>query len=149
MHLNRRLPIALFLFVALSSGSVRSLAQTAAGTQPAGTARAEDPVITAIVREENDHSQLQLLAHELFDSIGPRLVGSPRVRTLEGTQLAWCPDMGGKTVTAGLIILPDSAAWADRIKKTGYANKTLPLALERAGAGQIDPQGRIGLNLVN
>ena len=233
MHLNHRLTIALSAFVVLSSGSVRSLAQTAAGTQTAAAPQTKGPVIDAIVREETDHSQLQLLAHELFDSIGPRLVGSPqmerardwalakyqgwgiaaheekwgvwrgwergishidmvspRVRTLEGTQLAWCPDMGGKTVTAGLVILPDladsaafqqwlptvkgkfvmvsmlqptgrpddnwasfatktsfdtmkadraaqTAAWADRIKKTGYTNKTLPLALERAGAAGV------------
>src|SRR5882757_7189361 len=40
---------------------------------------------------------------------------SPRVRSLEGTQLAWSPGMGKKTVTAEVIILPDladSAAFA-------------------------------------
>ncbi len=93
---------------------------------------------------------MQQLAHELFDGIGPRLVGTPqmdkanewavakytgwgitaktkngvnggdgsgaishidmvypRVKSLEGTQLAWSPGMGDKTVTADLIILPD------------------------------------------
>lgn len=190
----------------------------------------KDPVVEAIVQEENSNSQLKLLAHELFDSIGPRLTGSPqiekardwalakykswgipaeaqnwgvwrgwdrgishidmitpRLRTLEATQLAWCPDMGGRTVTAGLVILPDladSAAyaawmpsvkgkfvmvsvlqptgrpddnweqfgtpasiqkirderkaaidnWNARIKKTGYTTRTLPVALEKAGA---------------
>ena len=119
---------------------------------------AQSPVVDGIIQEETNHSQLQTLAHELFDSIGPRLVGSPqieqardwalarykswgidaheekwgvwrgwergishidmvspRVRTLEATQLAWCPDMHGKTVTAELVILPnlaDSAAFA-------------------------------------
>src|SRR6201991_1928441 len=34
---------------------------------------------------------------------------SPRVKTLEGTQLAWSPGMGKKTVTAEGIILPDVA----------------------------------------
>jgi carboxypeptidase Q len=187
------------------------------------------PVIDAIVKEETTNSQLEKLAHELFDGIGPRLVGtpqmkkandwavekykswgisarnekwgewrgwergishidmiSPRVKTLEGTQLAWSPGMK-KTVTAEVIILPDLAdsaafqawlpqakgkfvmvsvnqitgrpddnlnqfgfketvaklkgdqaaaaqAWAKRIKATGYTTKTLPVALENAGA---------------
>jgi carboxypeptidase Q len=34
---------------------------------------------------------------------------SPRVKSLEGTQLAWSPGMGKKTVTAEVIILPDLA----------------------------------------
>src|SRR5262245_34032937 len=32
---------------------------------------------------------------------------TPRVRTLEGTMLAWSPGTGGKPVTAGVVILPD------------------------------------------
>lgn len=198
----------------------------------AGIAQEKDAVIDQIVKEEAEHSNLQTLAHELFDGIGPRLVGTPqmekasvwavekykgwgiaarrenwgewrgwergtshidmvypRVRSLEGTQLAWCPNMK-KPVTAELIILPDLAdsqaflqwlpqvkgkfvmvsmsqptgrpdynwqengtkesfekmkkertvqteAWANRIKKTGYTNKTLPLALEKAGAAGV------------
>jgi len=31
----------------------------------------------------------------------------PWVKTLEGTQLAWSPSTGGKTITAGLVIIPD------------------------------------------
>jgi hypothetical protein len=111
----------------------------------------------------------------------------PRVKSLEGTQLAWSPDMGKKTITSDLVILPDLAdstafkawlpavkgkfvmismnqptgrpdynwqefatkesfekmkkarsaqvlAWASRLNKTGYTNKTLPVALENAGA---------------
>ena len=34
---------------------------------------------------------------------------SPRVKSLEGTQLAWCPSTGGKTITADVIIIPDLA----------------------------------------
>ena len=193
----------------------------------------QDPVIDHIVKEETDHSQLRELAHDLFDRIGPRLVGTPqmekaaewaiakytgwgidarmekwgewhgwergishldmvypRVKSLEGMQLAWSPGMGEKTVTAELIILPDVSdslafqqwlpavkgkfvlismlqptgrpddnwqqfatsesfekmkkqrteeqeAWANRIKKTGYTNKTLPVALEKAGAAGV------------
>ena len=33
----------------------------------------------------------------------------PWVKTLEGTQLAWCPSTGGKTITAELIIIADVA----------------------------------------
>ena len=193
-------------------------------------AQTSPSVVDQIVKEENDNSQLQQLAHELFDGIGPRLVGTPqmmkahdwavakytgwgisahnekwgewrgwergishidmvypRVKSLEGTQLAWSPGMGKKTVTSDLIIIPDLAdsiafkawlpnvkgkfvmismnqptgrpdynwqefatkesfekmkkdrdaqvtAWRDRLKKTGYTNKTLPVALENAGA---------------
>jgi len=217
--------------VLLALASAGAFAQ---GRRETGPDRApKDPVVEAIVKEEQDNSQLKLLAHELFDSIGPRLVGtpqmeeardwalakykswdiraeaqnwgvwrgwergishidmvSPRVRSLEATQLAWCPSMGNKTVTAGLVILPDladSAAyvawmpsvkgkfvlvsvlqptgrpddnwdqfgtpasiqkmkdmrkemtdnWNNRIKKTGYTTRTLPVALEKAGAAGI------------
>ena len=33
-----------------------------------------------IVQEEKNHSQLQTMAHELFDKIGPRLVGTPQMQ---------------------------------------------------------------------
>lgn len=221
----------------IATTAIIALSSTAAfaqGRGDQGPDRApKDPIVESIVKEEKDNSQLQLLAHELFDSVGPRLVGSPqmekardwalakykdwginaqeqdwgvwrgwergishidmvspRVKTLEATQLAWCPDMGGKTVTAGLVIIPDLAdsvafaawlptvkgkfvmvsmlqptgrpddnwdqfgtpesiqkmkderkaatdAWASRIKKTGYTTRTLPLALEKAGAAGV------------
>jgi len=196
-------------------------------------AQSKQQVIDAIVQEETSNSQLEKLAHELFDQIGPRLVGSPqmkqandwavskykswdiparnekwgewrgwergishidmlspRVKSLEGTQLAWSPGMGKKTTKAQVIILPDLAdsaayaawmpsvkgkfvmismcqptgrpddnwqqfalkeefdkmkadrtaatdAWKKRIVKTGYTTKTLPIALENAGAAGI------------
>jgi carboxypeptidase Q len=34
---------------------------------------------------------------------------SPRIKSLEGTQLAWSPGMGKKTATAQCVILPDLA----------------------------------------
>jgi carboxypeptidase Q len=191
------------------------------------------PVIDAMMKEENSNSQVEKLAHELLDGIGPRLVGtpqmkqandwavakykswdiqarnekwgewrgwergishvdlvSPRAKSLEATQLAWSPGMGKKTVTAEVIIIPDLAdsvafekwlpavkgklvmismaqptgrpdynwqefatkesfekmkaertvlteAWKKRISKTGYTTKTLPVALEKAGAAGI------------
>lgn len=190
----------------------------------------QDPIVSAIVKEANENSQLEKLAHELFDGIGPRLVGTPqmqkahewavskyagwsitarnekwgewkgwergishidmvypRVKTLEATQLAWCPSTNGKSVVGELVILPDlpdsiafqqwlpavkgkfvmvsmpqptgrpdynwkefgtpesfekmkaartaqTDAWTKRIEKTGKTNRTLPAALEKAGA---------------
>ena len=187
-------------------------------------------IIDNIVKEVNENTQLEKLAHELLDVVGPRLVGSPqmkqandwvvkkysdwgiaaknekwgewagwergithidlispRVRTLEGTQLAWSPSTNGKTINAEAIILPqiiDSVsfqkwlpnvkgkivlismnqlsgrpeknweefatkdlfekfkkektdavkAWTASIAKTGLTAKTLPVAIENAGA---------------
>jgi carboxypeptidase Q len=193
-------------------------------------AQTNKAVIDKIMAEETNNSQIEQLAHELLDGIGPRLVGSPqmkqandwavekykswgisarnekwgewrgwergishidmvtpRVKSLEGMQLAWSPGMGKKAVTAEVIILPDfadsiafqkwlptakgkfvmismnqptgrpdynweefalkesfekmkaartaqTAAWRNRIAKTGYTARTLPVALENAGA---------------
>jgi len=128
-------------------------------------AQTQDQVIQNIVKEENENSQLEKLAQELMDGIGPRLVGTPqmqqahdwavakykswdiaaknekwgewrgwergvshidmvypRVKTLEGMQLAWSPGTNGKTVTAEVIILADVAdslafqAWLPSVK---------------------------------
>jgi hypothetical protein len=196
-------------------------------------AQIKDPVIENMTKEATENSQLEKLAFELIDLIGPRLVGSPkmqqahdwavakynnwgitarnekwgewrgwergishidlvhpRVKTLEGMQLAWSPGTGGKTVTAELIIIPDvtdsiafqnwlpnvkgkfvlismqqptgrpdynwqefgtpesiekmkkertaqTEAWRNRMSKTGYNNRTLPVALEKAGAAGV------------
>jgi carboxypeptidase Q len=113
-------------------------------------AQSTKSVVDAIVHEETTNSQLEKLAHELLDGVGPRLVGTPqmvkaadwalekykswdiparkenwgvwrgwergithidmiapRVKSLEGTQLAWSPGMGKKTVKAQTIIIPD------------------------------------------
>lgn len=187
-------------------------------------------IVEKIIDEGNNRSQLQSLAHELFDVIGPRLVGtpqmkkandwavekyanwgiiarneqwgvwkgwergithidmlSPRVKSLEGTQLSWSPSTKGKKVKAEIIIIPELAdsiafenwlpnvkgkfvmismnqptgrpdenwqqfatkasfeqlkkdrtaqieAWRNRIAKTGYSTKMLPIILEKAGA---------------
>ncbi|MFD2521718.1 M20/M25/M40 family metallo-hydrolase [Emticicia soli] len=190
----------------------------------------KDPVIANIIKEANENSQLEKIAHELMDGIGPRLVGSPQmkeahdwaiakykewgisaknekwgewrgwergvshidmvfphVKSLEGTQLAWSPSTKGQSVVAETIVIPDLAdsvafqkwlpnakgkfvmismnqptgrpdynweefgtkesvekmkaertaqtdAWTKRVSKTGYNTRTLPLALEKAGA---------------
>ncbi len=196
-------------------------------------AQKKDAVVEGIVKEATENSQLEKLAHELLDVIGPRLVGtpqmlqanewavakykswniaaknekwgewrgwergvshidmvSPRVKSLEGMQLAWSPGTAGKSVTAEVIIVPDLAdslafqkwlpsvkgkfvmismyqptgrpdynwqefatkesfekmkkdrdvqteAWTKRLAKTGYGTRSLPAALEKAGAAGI------------
>lgn len=105
--------------------------------------------IENIIKEANENSQLEFLAHELLDVIGPRLVGtpqmknahdwcvekykawgisaknekwgewfgwergithvdmvSPRLQTLDGTQLAWSPSTDSKGITAEIITIP-------------------------------------------
>jgi hypothetical protein len=128
-------------------------------------AQSDDPIIEGIVKEANENSQLERLAHELLDVVGPRLVGtpqmehaskwaieqyakwgiearqekygtwrgwergithidmvSPRVQSLDGTQLAWNPSTGSKGVTAEAITLPNFAdeaafkAWLPSVK---------------------------------
>ena len=109
----------------------------------------DDQNIERIWRLGMDSSHVQQLAQTLFDSIGPRLTGSPgllsasnwvigkykswgidahreqygtwrgwrrglssialvspRVRSLDGTMLAWSPGTKGKPVTAQAIVLP-------------------------------------------
>ncbi len=201
--------------------------------QTVAFAQNNNAIIDKIIKEETENSQIQKLAHELLDVIGPRLVGSPqmktandwavkkytdwgitarnekwgewrgwergithidmvspRVRSLEGTQLAWSPSTSTKGITGDVIIIPDLAdsnafkawlpnvkgklvmvsmmqptgrpddnwdqfgtkesiakmkndrteitnAWSDRIRKTGHTNRTLPVALENAGAAGI------------
>jgi len=39
-----------------------------------------DPIVENIVKEANENSQLEKLAHELMDVIGPRLVGTPQMK---------------------------------------------------------------------
>lgn len=193
----------------------------------------QEQIVADIVKEANENSQLERMAHELLDVVGPRLVGtpemkqahdwavnqysqwgikaeneqwgewrgwqrgithidlvSPRVRTLEGMILAWSPGTGKKGTTAEVIILPDvadsaafaawlpnakgkfvmismpqptgrpdynwdefgteesiekmkadrdklSKAWGERTDKTGYNRRSLPVALEDAGAAGI------------
>lgn len=203
---------------------------TMAQRERAVSADIKNPVVDAIVKEATENSQLEKLAHELMDGIGPRLVGTPemkqagdwaltkykdwgiaarnekwgewkgwqrgishidmtfpRAKSLEGMQLAWSPGTNGKTIEAEVVVLPfmeDSvsfakwlpsakgkiiltsmnqptgrpdynwdefgtkesiekmkkdrdaltASWGKRISNTGYTARTLPVALENAGA---------------
>ncbi|WP_083252198.1 M20/M25/M40 family metallo-hydrolase [Pedobacter steynii] len=113
-------------------------------------AQTKKQTVDNIVKEATENSQLENLAHELLDVVGPRLVGSPqmkqaadwavakyaswgitaknekwgewrgwergishidmvypRVKSLEGMQLAWSPSTKGKSVVGELVIYPD------------------------------------------
>lgn len=41
----------------------------------------DDQVIANIIKEANENSQLENLAHELMDVVGPRLVGTPQMKS--------------------------------------------------------------------
>ncbi len=193
----------------------------------------DNPVVNGIIEEATENSQLEELAHELTDFIGPRLVGTPqmqhahewavakfnswgvsarnekwgewrgwergithidmvhpRVQSLRGTQLAWNPGTGKDGITAEVVVLPfvsdslefdrwlktvkgklvmtskleptgrpdynweefakpesfekmkkerdaQDKAWSENMKNTGYDRRTLPAALEAAGAAGI------------
>ncbi len=145
MKITRKNLVMLFV-VALLSANV-TYAQTK-----------KDEFVAKVTKEANENSQLEKMAHELLDVIGPRLVGtpqmkqagdwvvkkysdwgisakmenygqwrgwergithidlvSPRVRSLEGTQLAWSPSTSGKGINAEAVVLPklaDSMAFA-------------------------------------
>ena len=43
-------------------------------------AQDKNPVIESIIKEANENSQLENLAHEMLDVIGPRLVGTPQMQ---------------------------------------------------------------------
>src|SRR6218665_2447035 len=43
-------------------------------------AQSKDPIVEKIVKEATENSQLEKLAHELLDQIGPRLVGTPQMK---------------------------------------------------------------------
>ena len=124
----------------------------AAGTATAQTFATDNPVLRRIWALGMDSSQTYPLSQALFDSVGPRLTGSPgyksgsdwliarygawgiqaraeqygtwrgwrrgvthidlvapRVRTLDGTMVAWSPGTGGKVVRGDVVALPDLA----------------------------------------
>ena len=129
---------------------IASMLLLCAGPLFSQTLATDDEVLKNIWTETMDNSQLEQLAHELLDVIGPRLVGTPqmknahdwavqlykdwgisaeiqewgkwrgwergvthidllepRVRTLEGTMLAWSPGTKKNGVTAGLVVMAD------------------------------------------
>src|SRR5262245_7408678 len=136
----------------LLRGAYRAVLAAAVLASPAAaqpTFPTNDAVLQRIWRLGMDSSQVQGLAQALFDSVGPRLTGSPgmraasdwmikkyqgwgidarreqygtwrgwrrgvshidllqpRVRSLEGTMLAWSPGTGTRPITAEVIVLP-------------------------------------------
>ncbi|MEQ8477050.1 M20/M25/M40 family metallo-hydrolase [Fulvivirga sp.] len=52
----------------------------------------EVPIVKDIVKEANENSQLERLAHELMDVIGPRLVGTPQMKKAND----WAVEQYGK-----------------------------------------------------
>lgn len=75
-HVHIRYMASLFVTVAFCATSF-TFAQRP-GFAPAQAIK--DPVVDAIVKEATENSQLEKLAHELMDGIGPRLVGSPKMK---------------------------------------------------------------------
>lgn len=45
-------------------------------------------IVAAIIKEATENSQLENLATDLFDGIGPRLVGSPKMQQAHDWALA-------------------------------------------------------------
>lgn len=128
-------------------------------------AQQTNEIVENIIKEANENSQLEPLAHELLDVVGPRLVGtpqmenahdwvvekykswgisakneqwgewlgwergithidmvSPRIQTLDGTQLAWSPSTGNKGIIAEVVVIPtvsnrvDFRNWLKKVK---------------------------------
>lgn len=53
-----------------------------------------EPVVEQIVKEANQNSQLEQLAHELLDVVGPRLVGTPQMKHAHDWAVAKYADWG-------------------------------------------------------
>lgn len=67
---------SLFVTAVIFTSSV-AIAQRRGGGPPQSV---KDATVDAIVKEGTENSQLEKLAHELMDGIGPRLVGSPKMK---------------------------------------------------------------------
>lgn len=57
-------------------------------------AQVKNPVIEGIVKEANENSQLEKLAHELTDVVGPRLVGTPQMQNAHNWAVAKYKEWG-------------------------------------------------------
>ncbi len=53
-----------------------------------GFAQESDEIVSQIVAEANENSQLENLAHELMDVVGPRLVGTPQMKAANDWAIA-------------------------------------------------------------
>ena len=52
--------------------------------------KSNNPVIQSMIDEAVNNSQLENLAHELFDVVGPRLVGTPQMQNAHD----WARELG-------------------------------------------------------
>ena len=57
-------------------------------------AQENNPVVENIVKEATTNSQLEKMAHELFDRIGPRLVGTPQMKQANDWAVSKYADWG-------------------------------------------------------
>ncbi|MGH7653475.1 MAG: M20/M25/M40 family metallo-hydrolase [Gemmatimonadaceae bacterium] len=137
-----------FRRLAIAAAAAALAAAPLAAQRPRDGA-SSDPTIARIWRLGMDSSHVKQLSQALFDSVGPRLTGSPgllaasnwainqykswgidakrenygtwrgwrrgtshidllspRVRSLDGTMLAWSPGTNGKPIRAEVIVLP-------------------------------------------
>lgn len=53
-----------------------------------GFSQESDDIVSQIVAEANENSQLENLAHELMDVVGPRLVGTPQMKAANDWAIA-------------------------------------------------------------
>ena len=58
------------------------------------TTEIKNPMVDAIIREATENSQLEKLAHEFMDGIGPRLVGTPEMQKAGDWAVAKYKDWG-------------------------------------------------------
>ena len=159
--MRRSTLVAPAVFVAaFAAAGIAARAQQSNELRPVPlTFPSDDPVIKRIWSIGMDSSRTKQLAQVLFDSVGPRLTGSPgmkaasdwvisqykawgidarreeygtwrgwrrgvshidlmapRVRSLEGTMLAWSPGTNNRPVNAEAIILPKFADSTEFVK---------------------------------
>ena len=57
-------------------------------------AQKNDAVLKGIIDEANNNSQLKHLAHEIFDVVGPRLVGTPNMKNAHDLMVKFYRDWG-------------------------------------------------------
>ena len=81
----------------------------------------DDPVLRRLWVEGMENSQAYPLAQALFDSIGPRLTGSPNLEAGHDWLLEPVPELGGRSREAGLRDLDAVAARAGACRSRGAA----------------------------
>ncbi len=78
----KKLNLLLFIFLTLPSSVIFAQQKN------------DSAIISSIIDEATKNSQLEKLAHELFDEIGPRLVGSPKMQQAHDWAVSKYKDWG-------------------------------------------------------